>query len=95
MLELRPRSGRIGFTPHAKTSRGRWDPQTESFRQAEKPKSMYVYLTSGGIDVVPAVSRVALTENRMLLLRNGRTVADYPRYNVYFASRNRECPPGP
>jgi hypothetical protein len=56
---------------------------------------MYVYLTSGAISVVPAISHVTLTADRMLLLRDGVTVAVYPRKSVYFASRQRECPPAP
>ena len=49
---------------------------------------MYVYLTSGNVDVVPQVSRTEITSDRVILYgtTEGMIVAEYPRRDVYSAS---------
>lgn len=49
---------------------------------------MYVYLTSGRVDLVPSVSRTEITNDRLILYgtSEGMVAADYPRREVYCAS---------
>ena len=48
---------------------------------------MYVYLTGGGIDVIPSVSRTEITCDRLILFGpiDGLIAAEYPRRDVYGA----------
>ena len=50
--------------------------------------SMYVYLTSGRVDLVPSVSRTEITNDRLILYGTieGMVAADYRRRDVYCAS---------
>jgi len=49
---------------------------------------MYIYLTSGRVDIVPSVSRTEVTSDRIVLYGSieGMIAADYPRRDVYCAS---------
>jgi len=51
-------------------------------------RCMYVYLTSGAIDVIPSVSRTEITCDRVILYGSieGMIAADYTRRDVYCAS---------
>ena len=51
-------------------------------------RSVYVYLTSGIVDLVPSVSRTEITNDRLILYGTieGMIAADYPRRDVYCAS---------
>ena len=59
-------------------------------RKASSPSvhSMYIYLTSGRVDIVPSVSRTEVTSDRIVLYGSieGMIAADYPRRDVYCAS---------
>ena len=55
--------------------------------------TMYVYLDSGQVVVVRDVSGIEMSDRTLRLLRNNRTVAEYLRRDVFYASRELISPP--
>jgi hypothetical protein len=56
-------------------------------------RCMYVYLVSGAIETVPAVTCLEVSD-RSVLLRSGEgPVVEYPRTAVFFMSRALISPP--
>ena len=55
--------------------------------------TMYVYLDSGQVAVVRDVSGIEMSDRTMRLIRDGRTVAEYLRSDVFCATRALISPP--
>jgi hypothetical protein len=54
---------------------------------------MYVYFLSGRVIEVPLISGIDIDGTSVKLLRDGETVAEYRRSDVYFMSRQLISPP--
>ena len=55
--------------------------------------TIYVYLDSGQVAVVRSVTSMEMSDRTIRLLRDGRTIAEYRRNDVFCASRELISPP--
>jgi hypothetical protein len=54
---------------------------------------MYVYLTSGAVEVVPFASTVTMSDRTVLIEAGEGRAVEYPRADVYLVSRESISPP--
>jgi hypothetical protein len=64
-------------------------------RPPEPAECIYVYLASGEIVEVPAITGLSLSGTEIALHRDGAVVVEYPRSGVYLVSRKLISPPTP
>jgi hypothetical protein len=67
--------------------------QGEGGEQPPPAPELYVYLCSGGREVLAGPAKVIVTPDRILIVDGERLVASYPAGGVYFISSGGCAPP--